>query len=148
MAVGTLFEIFPEDLAKKVHDLMGTAGVDADTLKLYLTNATPDAAADAVKADLAEIATGNGYAGAVSCQNAGVRAAAVVTVTATNITITASGGAIATFRYAAVFNDTAAGDPLIGFWDYGSPLTLNEGESIVFKFNNGVASGTLLTISG
>jgi hypothetical protein len=55
MAVFFKFDAFAEAVAEKVHDL-GT-----DTLKVYLSNATPSASADAVKADLAEITPGNGY---------------------------------------------------------------------------------------
>ena len=51
MATYTKFEQFVVDVGTGVHDLNG------DTLKVYLTNATPDAAADAVKADLADPAS-------------------------------------------------------------------------------------------
>src|SRR5574339_378283 len=34
----------------------------------------------------------------------------------------------ASFQYAAIYNDTHASDALIGCWDYGSALTLADGE--------------------
>lgn len=133
MASFNKFEAFTEHLAEKVHDL------NADTLKVYLTNNAPDAAADAVKADLAEsVAGGNGYtAGGHDTQNATSRTAGTTSVTGTDITITASGGSIGPFRYAVLYNDTpAAGvvDPLIGWWDYGSSISLADGESLTVDF--------------
>ena len=62
MASFNKFYQFVEDLSKKVHDLYN------DQLEIYLSNATPSASADAVKADLAEISTGNGYTDPVDGQ--------------------------------------------------------------------------------
>ena len=70
MAAFNKFQQFVEDLGNKVHDLVGTD----ETLKVYLANATPDAALDAVKADLAEITNQNGYTGPVDTQNSGSEA--------------------------------------------------------------------------
>lgn len=129
MAVFVRFNIFSEDLAEKVHDL------NADTLRVYLTNGTPSASANAVKADLAEISTGNGYTGAVDTQNATSRTGAVTSVTGVDVVITAS-GAVGPFRYVALYNDTptAPADPLIGYWDYGSAITLASGETFTIDF--------------
>lgn len=129
------FNQFSEDLAKGVHQLHAAG----HTLKVYLSNATPDAAADAVKADLAEISAGNGYsAGGADAQNDISRASGVTSLTGVDITITASGGSIGPFRYAVLYNDTPASpaDPLIGWWDYGSALTLADGESILVDFGS------------
>lgn len=131
MAAFTRFEKFSEDLAKKVHDL------NADTLKVYLSNTAPNVATHTVKADIAEIAAGSGYtAGGVDTQNVTSRTGAVTSVTGTDFTITAAGGSIGPFRYAILYNDTPAApaDPLIGFWDYGSAVTLADGESFTVDF--------------
>lgn len=59
-----------------------------------------------------------------------------------DITLTSSGGASGPFRYVYIFNDTstAPADPLIGYYDYGSSLTLNDGDSLTVDFSaaNGV----------
>jgi hypothetical protein len=34
---------------------------------------------------------------------------------------------MAPFRYAVLYNDTAANDDLIGFWDFGTTVTLTVG---------------------
>lgn len=150
MATYNKFDIFVEDLTNKVHDIFGTGGA-ADALKVYLSNATPSASADAVKADLAEISTGNGYAGAIAATNNGTRSGGTYTLQGTSVQVTASGGAIAQFRYVVLFNDTptSPADPLIAWWDYGSALDLADGESFAIRFNNaavGVA-GNIATLS-
>lgn len=133
MASFVKFQQFVEDLGNKVHDLVGTN----DTLKVYLTNTAPNVATHAVKADLAEISAGNGYtAGGEDTQNDGSEASGTLTVTGVDITITASGGSIGPFRYVVLYNDTptSPADPLIGYWDYGSSITLNDGESLTIDF--------------
>lgn len=130
MAAFVRFEKFSEDLAKKVHNLA------TDSLKVYLSNTAPDVAAHAVKADLAEVAAGNGYAGPQAATNSFARAGAVSSIIGVDFTITAAGGPISTFRYAVLYNDTpvAPADPLIGYWDYGAAVTLNAGEQLTVDF--------------
>jgi hypothetical protein len=59
-----------------------------------------------------------------------------------DITLTSSGGATGPFRYVYIYNDTTAApaDPLVGYYDYGSSLTLNDGDSLTVDFSaaNGV----------
>ena len=131
MAVFNKFDIFTEDLAEKVHDL------NADTIKAYLSNTAPSTSLDAIKADLAEIAGGNGYtAGGHDTQNVTSRAAGVTSVVGTDIVITAAGGTVGPFQYVPIYNDTptAPADPLIGWWDYAAALTLQIGESFTIDF--------------
>jgi hypothetical protein len=133
MAAFNRYNIFAEDSYNAIHDLFGTT----HTLKVLLSNTAPNAATHAVKADAAEISAGFGYsAGGVDIDNDGTRAANVVTVTAVDKVITAAGGSIGPFRYAILYNDTPATplDPLIGFWDYGSSITLLDGESFTLDF--------------
>jgi len=59
-----------------------------------------------------------------------------------DITLTSSGGSTGPFRYVYIYNDTVAtpADPLIGYYDFGSSLTLNDGDSLTIDFSaaNGV----------
>lgn len=56
-----------------------------------------------------------------------------------DITLTASGGSVAAFRYIYIYDDTVAGDPIVGYLDYGSELTLADGDSITIDFGaNGI----------
>lgn len=142
MASFNKFNVFTTNLCTKVHDL------NADTLSVYLSNATPSVSADSVKADLAEISIANGYTGPVDTQNTGSGSAGTYTVTGTKVVITAS-GSVGPFQYVVLYNDTptSPADPLIGWWDYGSAVTLSSGETFTIKFNNGDPTGTILTVT-
>ena len=146
MATFTKAEKFVEDLANSVHDLFGTQ----HTLNVYLTNAAFTAASHSVKADVAEISTGNGYTGPIDTQNDGTRSGGTVTVTGVSTRVTAT-GAVGPFRRVILYNDTptSPADPIIGGWDYGSEVTLANGETLDIKFNNAdvAAAGTILTIA-
>lgn len=140
------FECFVEDLANKLHGLFGNPSTD--TIKVYLSNATPSASGDLVKADLAEISAGNGYsAGGASVTPVGSRSGGTFTLSGTKVVFTASGGAIAQFRYVVLYNDSTASDSLIGWWDYGSALDIQSGETFSVKFNNSDTTGNILTIA-
>jgi uncharacterized protein (DUF2252 family) len=131
MASFNKFNSFVEALAEKKHDL------GADTLKVLLTNTAP-VATNSVKADITEISAGNGY-------TAGGNTASVTSSAQTSgtyklvlgdpATWTATGGSIGPFRYAVLYNDTATNDELIGWWDYGSSITLAAGESFAVDFD-------------
>lgn len=145
MATYNKFQQFVEDLCKGVHNF-----VTPDAIKVYLSNTAPDAAANAVKADLAEITNENGYTAPQSVTPVGSESGGTFTFSGTSLTITASGGPL-TFRYVVLYNDTPSSpaDPLIGWWDYGSALTLQDGESFSIKFNNAAvgSSGTIFTVA-
>ena len=132
----------------KFESFVGQAGIEghqlnSDTLKVYLSNAAPSAASDNVKADLAEISAGNGYsAGGEDISNAYSEASGTGTLTGSDVTWTASGGSIGPFQYVVLYNDTADSDPLIGWWDYGSEVTLGDGESFTVDFG-----ASILTIA-
>ena len=138
MATFNKFDSFVEAVAEKKHDL------GSDTLKFMLTNVAP-IASNTVKANLTEIAAGNGYtAGGIavvvsgSSQTSGTYTLATVTDTVW----TASGGAIASFRYVVLYNDTATNDELLSWYDYGSSIAPNDPET--FKVLAGVSILTLV----
>ena len=137
MATFNKFNSFVEALAEKKHDL------GADVLKALLTNAAP-VAANTVKANLTEIAAGNGYAAGGPAINvsASSQTAGTYSCVTDDEVITASGGTIGPFRYVVLYNDTAAGDELIGWYDYGSSITLNDGEAFTIDFG-----ASLLTLA-
>jgi hypothetical protein len=137
MATFVKYDHFVEDVANKVHDLMGTAGSGADTLKVLLSNTAPNVATHATRTDAVEIGAGNGYtSGGASLTNVGTRTGGTVTIAATDVTFTASGGTVGPFRYAVIFNDTptSPADPLVGYYDYGSAITLQDTETFTVDF--------------
>jgi hypothetical protein len=138
MATFNKFNQFVEDLGSGVHNFPAAG----HTLKVYLSNAVPSASGDAVKADLAEITNQNGYTAPVDIQNDMTETGGTATVTAVDVVITAS-GAVGPFQYAVIYNDTptSPADPLIGWYDYGSAVTLANGETFTVNFG-----ASLLTI--
>jgi len=123
-------------LGKGVHQLHAAG----HALYCYLTNNAPDAALDAVRADLLGITEENGYA-AADAQNDYTEAAGTGTLTCQDITWTAVVGSFGPFRYVVLYNEDVAGDPLIAWWDYGSSITVLVGET--FKVDFGASTATI-----
>ena len=143
MASFVKYQCFVENVAEKVHNL------GADTLKIALTNTAPNVATHTVRADIGEIAAGNGYTagGNAAAVSASAQTAGVYKLTLSDpATWVAAGGTIGPFRYAVLYNDTPTSpvDPLIGYWDYGSSITLNVGETFTVDLDqtNGVLTLT------
>jgi len=138
MATFNKFNAFVEHLAEGVHNLQ------SHTLKVMLTNTAP-VAANSVKADLTEIAAGNGYTagGTTASVTSSAQTGGTYKLVLGDVVFTASGGSIGPFRYAVLYNDTptSPADPLIGFWDYGSALTVANGET--FNWDADPTTGVL-----
>lgn len=136
MATYNKFNVFIEDQFEGVHDW------DAHTFKVMLTNSAP-VATNGVKADLTDIAAGNGYtAGGSSTSITTSRSGGTFKVVGTDVVFTAAGGSIGPFRYAVLYNDTPASptDPLVSWWDYGSSITLADTQTFTIDFDatNGI----------
>lgn len=128
MAAFVKFQCFVGDVGLKKHDL------NADTLRVFLTNSTPNVATHTVLSDLTDLTTANGYtAGGEDVQNAYSQSGGTGTLTGIDIVWTAS-GAVGPFRYAVLYNDTSATNALIGYWDYGSSISLANGETFTVDF--------------
>lgn len=130
MATFNKFNSFVESIAEKVHNL------GSDTLKVMLTNTLP-VAANSVKTDITEISAGNGYTagGTQAVQSSSSQSAGTYKLVVADVVFTASGGTIGPFRYAVLYNDTASGKELIGWWDYAANVTLNNGEIFTVDFD-------------
>lgn len=140
------FNSFVEHLANKVLDLFGSP--PGDTLKVALTNSAP-VATNTVLADITQIANGNGYTtgGTALTSPTGTRATGTFTLAADSCVFTGSGAGMATFRYYVLYDDTAANDELIAWWDHGSAVTLNSGDTFTINFNNDPTAGTIFTLT-
>jgi hypothetical protein len=138
MASFNKFNAFVENLAEGVFNLQ------SDALKIVLTNTAP-VATNSVRANLTELSGGNGYTtgGIAATVASSSQTSGTYKLVLSDVTITAAGGSIGPFRYLVLVDDTptSPADPLVGWWDYGSPITLADGESITVDFD--ATSGVL-----
>lgn len=138
MATFNKFNSFVEALAEKAHNL------GSDTLKIALTNTAP-VATNTVLANITQISAGFGYTTGGTA--AGITSSAQTTGTyklvLADVVFTAAGGSVGPFRYAVLYNDTAASDELIGYYDYGSELTLGAGDTFTVDFDGTTGALTL-----
>ena len=143
MAVFNKLNGFVEHLAEGVHNL------GSDQLILALSNVAPSAettvptttTGKCVLANVTEIS----YVGLSSRQvttSSGSQSSGTYRLTLADLTLSST-GTVGPFRYIYLYNDTptSPADPLIGYFDYGANLTLNNGESLTIDFDQ--ASGAL-----
>jgi|SRR5882672_233883 len=145
MAAYNKFNITVQDFARAIHNLSTTT-----VLKVMLSNTLPTSSMN-TSTDITQISSGNGYtlggssvAILSSIQSSGTykllqNAALVFTAT----------GAVGPFQYAILYNSTAITSstisgstaPLMGWYDYGSPVTLANTETFTLTWD--ASSGIL-----
>ena len=123
----TRFECFLEDLAHKVHNL------GSDSLVMALVASEPNAATVADLGDLTEVSYTNLSSRAITV-SASAQTSGAYKLTLADLTLTAS-GAVATWRYGVIYNDTAANDEVIGYIDAGEDITMADGHEFTFNFD-------------
>lgn len=126
MAAFNKVNAFVESMAEKKFDL------GADSLKVALTNAVPGSFA--VLADLAQISYTN-CSSRVITTTSSAQIGGTYKLVLQDLTLTASGGDVGPFRYIWIYDDTAAADDLIGYYDYGSSITLHDTETLLIDFD-------------
>lgn len=137
MATFNKFNAFVENVAEGVHNL------GSGQLVVALSNAAP-ISTNSVLADITQITYTN-----LSSRNITTTSSAQTSGTyklvLTDLVLTAT-GAVGPFRYAVVYNDTptSPADPLIGWYDYGSSISLASGETLTIDFD---ATNGLLTLA-
>jgi hypothetical protein len=144
MATLVKFQDFAEQLGKGIHNL------STDTHKVFLCNAAN-----------APVNTNTALANLTTISYANISGAAAPTLTkqytesggtgtyaADALVITAT-GAVPTFRYYGIYNDTATSpaDALICFWDHGSDVTLANTETFTITFGADATMGTIFTVA-
>jgi len=127
------FNSFTEAIAEKVHNL------GSDVLEVALTNSAP-VNTNTVLANITQISYTNLNARTVTVSGS-AQTAGVYKLSITDKTLTSTGGSTGPFRYVVLFNQTATNDELIGWYDYGSSITLGDGESLLLNFDD--ANGVL-----
>lgn len=136
MATFNKFNAFVENLAEKVHNL------GSDQLVVALTNSAPSAS-NSVLADITQITYTNLSSRNITTSSSS-QTSGTYRLILTDLVLTASGGSVGPFRYVVIYNDTptSPADPLIGYYDYGSSITLADGETLTIDFDgtNGLLS--------
>jgi hypothetical protein len=138
----------------------GAHAVQTDNLRLALSvtlpsaeTSDPSADGNGLLANVTQIAYTNLSGDPTSrdlALDASSQTAGVYTLSLDDTTLSASGGAVAAFRYLYIYNEDGAVlvDALIGYYDYGSNLTLNDGESLTIDFGaDGPTTGALYTMT-
>jgi len=125
------FDLFVDAVAKKKHNL----ATDSLVVALVASANAPNPATFDTLSDLTQIAYTFCSSRAVTVVSA-VTTAGVFELTANDLTLTATGGVVGPFRYVVLYNDTAANDDLIGYWDYGSDTSIPDGDSINLVFTD------------
>ena len=133
MANFNKFNAFVEALAEKKHDL------GADTIKVALCNMAP-VATNSVLADLTTVSVAN-LSPLTPTRTSSSQTGGTYSLVLQDLTMTAS-GTVGPFRYVVLYNDTATNDDLICWYDYGSEITLNAGETFTLDFG-----ATVLTLA-
>lgn len=136
MATFNKVNSFVEALSEKVHNL----GSDTLTIALCAAANAPTAS-NTVLANLTQISYTNLSSRAVTTTSSAQTSGTYKLVLA-DLVLTAS-GSVGPFRYAVLYNDTAASDELIGWLDYGSDITLANGETFTLDFDGSAGAITI-----
>jgi hypothetical protein len=139
MATYNKFYSFTEAVAEKVHNL------GSDQLKIALTNTVP-VNTNTVYANLTSPLATTNLSGATPFNittTSSAQTTGTYKLVLADLVLTAT-GAVGPFRYVVLYNDTATNDELIGWYDYGSSISLANGETFTLDFD---ATNGVLTIA-
>jgi hypothetical protein len=143
MAVFNKLQGFVEHLSEKTHNL------GSDQLVVALSNTAPGSestppngsTAACILANVTQVAYTNLSSRNVTTSTS-AQSAGTYKLVCADLVLTSTGGSTGPFRYVYLYNDTATSpaDALIGYYDYGSSITLNAGETLTIDFDgtNGV----------
>jgi hypothetical protein len=150
MVVTVKIRDFVEDLAEKVHNL------GSDSIRIALSNTAPASESsnptltgNGILANVTQVSYTN-YSDTLTVDRVldgvtSVESGGTYTFDASDFTITAVGGSLATWRYIYIYNDTptSPADPLILIIDNEASISMSSGDSRTITFN---ASGILTLV--
>jgi hypothetical protein len=144
MATFTKLNGFVEHLAEGVHNLGSNQLVVALSNTAPGSESTPPTGATTtcILANVTQVSYTNCSTRNITT-SASAQSGGTYKLTLTDLVLTASGGTVGAFRYVYVYNDTptSPADPLIGYYDYGSSITLQATETFTVNFDD--ANGVL-----
>jgi hypothetical protein len=126
MATFTKFQPFTLALGSKKHNLA------SDQLVVALSNVAPNASDDTLS-DITQISYTNCSTRNITTTSF-TQTGGTASLVLADLVLTAS-GAVGPFRYVYIYDDTVAGDPLIAYFDYGSSISLANGETLTIDFD-------------
>lgn len=123
------------------------ANCDSDTFKIALSDTAPSGETNDPTADgngiLANITqidytnySDNNSSDRTLVTSSSSQTGGTYKLVISDLTITASGGSLGPFRYVYVVDDTVTDDPVVGYYDYGTSITLSDGESLNLDFDD------------
>jgi len=135
MSTFTKFQPFTLALRSKKHNLA------SDQLVVALSNVAPNASDDTLS-DITQISYTN-LSSRVLTTSSSAQTSGVYKLVINDLILTAS-GVVGPFRYIVIYNDTATNDELIGWFDYGSALTMASTDTLTLDFDG---TNGLLTLT-
>lgn len=119
--------------------MVEAANLASDQFVIALTDSAPSAT-NSVLADITQISYTNLSSRNITTTSAS-QTGGTFTLVLADLVMTAS-GSVGPFRYVVLYDDTVAGDPLVGWWDYGSSITMANSETFTVDF-----TGAAITLS-
>ncbi len=126
MANYVKFQPFVENLAEKVFNL------GSDALVIALTDTVPTNTFGTLS-QITEISYTNLSTRAITTTSS-AQTSGTYKLVLQDLVLTAS-GTVAQFRYIVLYDDTAASDQLIGYWDYGSEINMANTDTLTLDFD-------------
>ena len=134
------FNAFVADICNKVHNLA------SDTCKVTYGNTGPTAAASYATVIGYDLGTAGGYtSGGPSVGSPSSTQSSGTETFSGNNTVTTATGAVGPFRYCSLYNSTASA--MIAWFDYGSAITMANGDTFTIAWNGGGSSGSIFTLA-
>lgn len=136
----TKLDKFALNVGSKVFNLA------TDQIKVALTNTIPTVATAGVYADITSPSATTNLSGATPFNvttTSFLQTSGTAKLILADLTLTAT-GAVGPFQYVVLYSDTATNKELIGFYDYGSAVTLAAADTFKVDFDG---SAGVLTIA-
>ena len=122
-------------------NMVEVANLGTDQFVIALTNTAPTSA-NSVLADITQISYTNLSSRNVTTTSSS-QTSGTYTLVLADLVLSAT-GSVGQFQYVVLYDDTptSPADPLVGWWDYGSSITITNGETFTVDF-----TGAAITLS-
>jgi hypothetical protein len=127
-----------------LENMVENADLESDQFVVALSNTAPGSEStnptgdgDGILANVTEITYTNLSSRNITTSSSG-QTSGTYELILTDLTLTASGGSVGPLQYVYVYDDTVGtpADPLVCYYDYGSSITLGDGETLDIDFDD------------